>query len=318
MMKKLFSIFLMGAFLFGCGPEPEAEKPEEKGPLSISINGEVFNYFPTDIVGSTLHLSTPNTFSIGVQYAKEKTEAIRNYGISFGFTDNRFTVASLTYIKEGGKYYRTADFNPLETFSIKNFKLDKNAQTVSFEYEGKMYESSETVNTSGKTITVKGKIDTKITHISGTGGSQPLPMATFTAGNYTFATVRGVRSTDAQTRISYMNCFTNTGERLQLAVDPFFNAIQFPVTFTFDADDTVNNLTFMKFTGAARATGQDILRPEDWKAYPTKGTLTLNKVDHETYNGTFSIEVYDGATLLHKTDNGAIVYSLNGNYPGFY
>lgn len=314
-MKKIVALFTFLLLLASCGPETAIEKPEEKGPLSITINGEVFNYFPADIVTSTLNLSTPNTLGIAVQYAKEKSEAINNYGIVFGFTDNKFVEASLTYVKEGGKMYRTADFNPLETFSIKNFKLDENAKTVSFEYEGKMYEPSETVNTSAKTITVKGKIDTKIS-FTDPGPFSSLPYAKFTAGDYTFSTVRGFSHND-DVPVFYMNCLTNNGERLQLAVEGMSLMLPFPKTYTFDTDDTVNNLTFMKFIGSPRATTTDILRPEDWKSFPTKGTLTLNKVLPDHYEGTFSIEVYDGTKLLYKADNGTLVYSLQGNYPGY-
>lgn len=314
-MRKLLTLCMLFVVLAGCGPESEVEKTEEKGPLSITINGEVFNYFPADIATSTLNLSTPNTFGLVVQYAKQKTNE-NVYGIVFGFTEGEFVEASLRYVKEDGKTYRTADFNPLETFSIRNFKFDENAKTVSFEYEGKMYESLESVNTSSKSISVKGKIDTKITHVS-SGSFSPLPYAKFSAGDYTFSTARGFISRNDDATILCMNYLTNKGERLQLAVNPLFSSSVFPVTFTFGLDDTVNNLTFMKFTGAPRATVQDILRPEDWKSYPTKGTLTFNKILPDHYEGAFSIEVYDGTTLLHKTDNGTIVYSPNGHYPGY-
>ena len=315
-MKKIIAICMLAAMLAGCGSEPPLEKPEEKGPLSITINGEVFNYFPSDITTSTLNLSTPNTSGIIVHYAKEKSNA-NVYGIVFGFTDNKFVEASLGYVKEDGKRYRTADFNPLETFSIKNYKYDENTQNVSFEYEGKMYESLDNVSTSSKTITVKGKIDTKFSFID-TSTFSPLPLASFTADGYSFSTVRGVPSRSDNPLIFYMNCLTNTGERLQLAVDQLFSGSRFPVTYTFDVDDTVNNLTFMKFTGSPRATAQDILRAEDWKSFPTKGTMTINKILPDHYEGTFSIEVYDGSTLLHKADNGVFVYAPNGQYPGYH
>ncbi|MGI6573767.1 MAG: hypothetical protein ACOX19_10285 [Fermentimonas sp.] len=312
-MKKLLTLCIVSILFVGCGPESEVEPPEEKGPLSMTINGEVFNYFPADIITSTLSLSTPNTFALAVRYSKEKTNP-NTYGIVFGFTDNEFVEASLSYVKEDGKIYRTADFNPLETFSIKNFKFDENAKTVSFEYEGKMYESLDEVNTSSKSITVKGKIDTKITWV-GTGSFAPLPYAKFTTDDYTFSTVRGFTSRDDALTVFYMNCLTNHGERLQLALDQRFFASSYPITYTFDLDDTVNRLTFMKFIGSPRGTAQDVLRAEDWKSYPAKGTLTLDKISHDHYEGTFSIEVYDGTKLLHKTDNGAIVYPPNKFYP---
>ncbi len=315
-MKKIISLCMLAVVLAGCRPETEVETPEEKGPLSITINGEVFNYYPADIVTNSLNLSTPNTLGIVVQYAKEKLNA-NAYGIVFGFTDNKFVEASLRYVKEDGKMYRTADFSPLETFAIKNYKYDENTQNVSFDYEGTMYESLETVNTSSKTITVKGKIDTKIKNISD-GPFSPLPLVKFTAGEYVFSTVRGFTSRNDNAMIFYMNCLTNTGERMQLAVDAqFFSAPKFPVSYNFDIDDTVNNLTYMKFIGSPRATVTDILRTEDWKSFPTKGTLTLDKILPDHYEGTFSIEVFDGSKLLYKTDNGTIVYPPNGHYPGY-
>lgn len=315
-MRRLSILCLLFLLFTACGLEPEVEKPEEKGPLSITISDEVYNYYPADIVTSTLSLNTPNIYSLVVQYAKRKTNA-NAYGIVFGFADNKFVEASLRYEKEDGKKYRTADFNPLETFSIKNYKFDEIAKTVSFEYEGKMYETSETVNTSAKSITVKGKIDTKISFVD-KGPFTPLAYANFTSENYSFTTIRAFTLQNNNVMTVYMNYFTNTGERLQLAVNQSFFASIFPVTYTFDLDDTVNNLTYMKFIGSPRGTGQDVLRPEDWKTFPTKGKLTLNKISPDYYSGTFSIEVYDDDKLLHKTDNGTIFYSPKNNYPMYH
>ena len=312
-MKKIIFLFFIGILIFGCGPEPEVDKPEEKGPLSITINNEVFNYFSSDIRVKSLIIGKPTILVIGLTYYKEKTNT-NAYGITFGFSDNKFVEASLLYPKEFGKVYRTADFNPSETFIIKNFKFDENTKNVSFEYEGKMYESSDIVNISAKTITVKGKIDTTISDITQTSGI-PLPWAEFSTGNYTFSTVRSVSARSEN--FSHMNYLTHDGYRLQLALDFTFPGTIFPVTHTFDLGATVNNLTYMKFIGEPRATIPDFIQAKDWKTYPTKGTLTLNKIASDHYEGTFSIEVYDGTTLLHKTDNGTIIYTPNRNYPGW-
>lgn len=314
-MKNFIFLFFIGVFLFGCGSEPEVEKPEEKGPLLITINNEVFNYYPTDFIIRSVNSGSPDIMIVGFHYFKEKSNA-NAYGIVFGFSDNKFVEASLNYVKENGKVYRTADFNPSETFTIKNFQFDESTKKVSFEYEGKMYESSDNVNTSSKTITVKGKVETIISDINQITGI-PLPWAKFTTGSYTFSTVRSISMSEGEPLVLYMNYFTHEGHRLQLALDYTLSALTFPITYTFDVDATTNNLTYMKFIGEPRATTPDIIQAKDWKTYLTKGTLTLNKVAPDHYEGIFSVEVYDGTTLLYKADNGTIIYTPKRNYPGW-
>lgn len=311
-MKKLLGFFALLLLLGACGPDSEVEKPEEKGPLSITINNEVFNYYPTDFVVKSLYVGTPNIMLVGLHYAKSKSTA-NAWGITFSFVENKFTEASLTYVKEDGKVYRTADFNPQETFAIKNFTFDESTQKVSFEYDGKMYESLDVVNTSAKSITVKGKIETTI---SNKEGLADLPFAKFSANNYSFSTVKSISSRANDGSAFYMDFLSHDGYRLQLALDYAFQSSNFPLTYTFDVSDAVNNLSFYKFIGQPRAAAADIIRDEDWKKYSTKGTLTLNKIAPDHYEGTFSLEVYDGNALLHKTENESIVYTPNKKYPG--
>lgn len=310
-MKKIILLSLTAILIASCGGDPlPAEKSVEKGPLEITIDNEKYNFYPTDVKAV---IDNEKQMYVYITYAKLPN---MTYDLVFMFDNDQFFITRmLRYIKDD-KPYATADFDPLKWFSVKNYKFDPVTRDLYFEYEGKLFQSLSEVNTSSKAITIKGKVDLKGIEHKQTN-QQNVPRVTFNTESFNFYSVRtqSMRNEQNDLLIEH-NFFTNNGYRLMFTVNSLVShPIPLPRSYSFDTTSTENCISFFQFTGEARQTdgiGQYVLRAQDWKKHPCRGSFTVTEIFHmgskRVTKGTFAIDILEGDKVVHKVENGVFLY----------
>ncbi len=301
-MKKL--LFLIPALLLlGCGNDPEVE-PDEVGPLKIEIEGKAYHFFPEAVEAGV----DENNISVFVHYATKKTDPAFpvGYGVGWSFSNGHFTEAVMSYI-EDGENYGTYDFNPAETFSIKNYRFDPDTRKLSFDYEGKLHGKSHELKTNLGSITIKGSID--LDNIPQKSLQSDKSYATFHAGNFSFYGCKRIMGSTSEATSHHL--FSNDGYRLMFIFDrpfPQYGAT-LPLTYEFDAQSTGNRISFFQFTGTPYSSDVKIvIKPEDWKEYPCSGSFTIEEITEDRIKGTFSMDIQDGDKVIHKTEDGEFLF----------
>jgi|AGTN01.3.fsa_nt_gi hypothetical protein len=207
-MKYVF--FLMLAFLFfGCDSDPYIETGK-KGPLEIMIDNTTYNFYAEDIEAG---IYEGDRITIMINYATEKgIPPVVAYGFSLIFDEHHFTEAALSYIKDG-KSYKTADFNSSPTFSVKNYHYDPETRNLSFDYEGKLYESLYEINTTSGSVTVKGKVELKNIKDK-TSFTIKRSSASFSSGDFSFYAANRLKESNGELLSQHL--WSNDGHRLLL------------------------------------------------------------------------------------------------------
>lgn len=298
---------LSAILLWSCGDSLPTEKPVEKGPLELTIDNEVYNFYPNAIHAK---IDNENQMYVYITYARTP---FMTYDLVFWFDNDHFSKVSLLRYKKDEKPYGTADFDPLKWFSVRNYKYNPVTRDLSFEYDGKLFESLSEVNTSSKSIALKGKVDLQGIQKEGSG-TQNVARATFDSGNFSFYSIHREKMRNTQNDIlTEHHYFTNNGYRLSFTLDPTVTNSFPPVPrrYSFDNNSNENKITFYQFTGEPRHTGgigEFIIRTEDWKSYPCTGSFTVTEIfnvgSERVTKGTFAMEVYNGNEIIHKIDNG--------------
>lgn len=211
---------------------------------------------------------------------------LMTYDLVFWFDNDHFSNVRLLRYKKDEKPYGTADFDPLKWFSVKNYKYNPVTRDSSFEYDGKLFESLSEVNTSSKSIALKGKVDLQGIEKEGSGTQN-----------------------DILTKHHY---FTNNGYRLSFTFDPTVtNSFPpLPRSYSFDNNSNENKITFHQFTGEPRHRRYREIHNQDGglESYPCTGSFTVTEIfnvgSERVTKGTCAMEVYNGNEIIHKIDNG--------------
>lgn len=308
-MKQIIFLFSFILFLTGCGPETniENENLKPKGPLEVIVDNVTYNFHEEDVEA---YITENNETRVIITYAEIDVPVI-SYGLGFIFKNNNFSEAIMGYIKNE-KTYHTADFNPTNTFQIKNYKYDPITRDLYFEYEGKLFERLPEIDLSASSITIKGKVNRKNIETRTESVHHP-QIATFSYGDNAFYPITYLSSRSQEDdQVFHHDFITNSGDRLRFSFDHFtLNPLSFPKQYTFEANSSKNDITFYKFNGQPRATSYYIIRDEDWKKYSCSGSFTITErfafANYHITKGTFALEVHDNNNLLIKTEDGEFV-----------
>lgn len=296
MKKKLFLLFVPILFL-ACGPDGVVEKPIQKGSLELIIDNETYNFNSTDVSAS---VDDKGQILIVITYAKTENPS-SNYTFAMQFDKGHFAFAQLGYVKNG-KCYKTEDFNPAKTFLIKNYSYDSANKSISYNFEGILYEPETAININSNKISVKGKINLKNIISSNIPGFA-INRVSYDTSNFSFYSVRGVNTQNEERTLFYHHFLSNDGYRLLLTLDPTVSSSLLPQTYSFDKNSTKNCVSFFKFSGEPRMTTTTIIEPHEWKGYQCNGFFTITQKTDTTLKGILFMEVYDNMTLLYKIDN---------------
>ncbi len=200
---------------------------------------------------------------------------------------------------DDNRLYRTADFNPSQTFLIENFKLDEQLNSLYFEFEGTLYEIDTPENTKriSGAVTVEDfqSIDCSFT-----------PKELDVVINQELFSKTNVVGLSSENEFRWI-AFSDNDIKLELVTDKDLSDLSTGV-YSFARGDITNIVSIEKYIGQPKATHIKLLKDEDWKSYEYEGELIISKqidgIDPIT-NGSFNFKVFEGNELVYEITNGS-------------
>ncbi len=192
------------------------------------------------------------------------------------------------------KIFLTPNFNPTSTFSIDNFVYDAANNSVSFDFAG--------------TVFLENNVET-VKEISGRIENNDLTKTDCNAVNYSIASTNDAfqfhtinyLATKYSSGEQQHRYFSNNGFMMEIKVEDdlwnFENG-----TYTFEENAT-NKVAISQYIGPLMADQIQIISPENWQLYTTRGTFTIdekvNMDGNKIISGKMNLEVLQNDEVLY-------------------
>ncbi|MEM7108560.1 MAG: hypothetical protein AAF519_10080 [Bacteroidota bacterium] len=300
--SKWISIFMVYSFVLGCNSE---ESPIISNYMTVQIDGKEFTYADEDLsvnencnfifINSATVQVDDQRFRLGFQLTK--SGRIREiFCLDFS---NSSAVASA---------FKSADFLASEVFAISNFELSEAEGTLSFDFNGLLYELDQGGSTKG----ISGRIETKALQLTDCSVNQWL-LGTIDQQPFEAVEMEGetITSRNAQDQIisiqSSWRGISDDGFRISIVTDAELEDMA-TGTYPFGEKDLLNVVKFEKYLGPYEAVQLEQHRGA-WQAFECSGEFVIDEQTggaRSRTNGTFS---------LNASKDGEIVFSIiNGTF----
>lgn len=267
--------------------------------LEIRVGGESISFTNDELVAN----ENCHSIFLNTSYASINGERFR---LEMAFTKSG-RIREVSYIDLSGTVgvqFRSADFLASEVFTINNFQWSESDQTLSFDFDGTLYE-------------VDNRNNTKI--ISGTMRTDQLEITECTIQNWEISAsinnepfneveVDGVTTNirDAEDLVvsveSVWTGYSDDGFRIALVMSDDLKNIE-PGQYSFDETNLTDYVRIEKYEGAYEAI-ESAERNGDWEGFEYVGELVIEE------QLISPAQVTKGSFSFRALKNGEVVYTV--------
>ncbi|MEM0938226.1 MAG: hypothetical protein AAGI25_00400 [Bacteroidota bacterium] len=292
-------ILLVLALIFGCSSE---ELPAIKQLMEIQLNDQTFTFAEDE---SFANENCENIFLNTSYFIVDSSRVRLEIAIT---TDGR--IKEITYLDFSdviGRQFKTADYLSSEVFFIENYAFSPLDRTLSFEFDGTLYEIDESQNT--KSIAGKVKIE-NLKSIDCTASQREIN-AHINQEAFNVVDIIGFTS---QTRNnqnsitsfkSVWNGISDDGFSIAIVTSDELKDMDVGV-YSFNENDSIDLVTVRKYEGAYEAI---VLKERngEWKDFQYDGEFVIEEqvVDFSSITrGRFSLKAYQNGEVIYSITDG--------------
>jgi hypothetical protein len=202
------------------------------------------------------------------------------------------------YDYDDHRTYKTADFISSKSFSIDNFTFSPPDRSLSFDFEGTLYDirnSAATKHIAGKVL-IKDLLDAPCSwdywEVEAEINQQP----------FTAVEIAGKSNSEMTEWLA----LSDDGMKISLITENELKDM--PVgTYLFTREDFLNRVIIQNYTGPTVATISRFLTPENWESYDYEGELVIEQqIANEVPKtiGRFSVRASKNDEIIYDVTNG--------------
>ncbi|WP_224998757.1 hypothetical protein [Cesiribacter sp. SM1] len=289
-MKLTASFFLAILLLFaGC----EKEEPAISQLLEVEFDGKTTTFINEDLSANE------NCGRIFINASAVTNKFNSSFHISLDITrDGHINSMLLVDYADKNQHYKTANYNAANVFSIRDYSYSPLDKSVTFEFDGTLYEADNPLNTKA----LKGKV--RLQHLY----EHPCSYwPEVVKANINSAPFHAVKHTGrGTTSITNRTAYSDDGYRISIVTAREIK--EMPVgSYHFAKEDATNRVMLEKYLGSPNANTYEPLWEQEWESYDYEGVLhileqTADPMPHTS--GTFSFKAYQNNKLVYEVTGG--------------